>query len=77
MEDRYFTAAEAQTLVGQGIRTNVEFSGVPQGTTGSVSRADEGADSGHTVGFARTQRTDKSRPLFSAISDYRLSLIQQ
>ncbi len=37
---RYFSQEEAQAKVGQTIRSLVEFSGVPQGTTGLVIAAD-------------------------------------
>ena len=37
----YFSQAEAKAKVGQRIQTRVEFSGVPQGTTGRVISADE------------------------------------
>jgi hypothetical protein len=36
----YFSQAEAEAKVGQQIRSLVEFSGVPQGTTGLVASAD-------------------------------------
>lgn len=39
-ERKYFTRAEAQALVGKRIRSLVDFSGVPNGTTGLVIRAD-------------------------------------
>ena len=35
-----FTKSEAEPLVGKRIRTLVRFSGVPEGTTGIVIRAD-------------------------------------
>ena len=35
-----FTKSEAERLVGKKIRTLVGFSGVPNGTTGTVIRAD-------------------------------------
>lgn len=37
----YFSQAEAEAKVGRRIRTLVEFSGVPLGTTGQVISADE------------------------------------
>jgi hypothetical protein len=41
MTDKYFTKTEADVLNGTRIRTMVEFSGVPQGTTGTVMGAAE------------------------------------
>jgi hypothetical protein len=38
---QYFTQAEAEAKVGRQIQTRVEFSGVPQGTTGRVISADK------------------------------------
>jgi len=43
-ERAYFTPAGAQAKVGRRIRTLVAWSGVPKATTGSVIRADEGAN---------------------------------
>jgi hypothetical protein len=40
MERKRFTEAEARAKVGKRIRTRVEFSGVPKGTTGRVVVAD-------------------------------------
>jgi hypothetical protein len=40
----YFSGEAARALIGRGIRTLVEFSGVPTGTTGKVIRADPTAD---------------------------------
>jgi hypothetical protein len=40
MAERFFTRAEAEAKVGKKIRTLVEFSGVPKGTTGQVVRVD-------------------------------------
>ncbi len=39
-ERKYFTRSEAEKLVGRRIRSLVDFSGVPKGTTGRVIRAD-------------------------------------
>jgi hypothetical protein len=40
VERKYFTQEEAQAKVGRRIRTRVAWSGVPEGTTGAVIRAD-------------------------------------
>jgi hypothetical protein len=40
MLEKFFTKTEAEAKVGKKIRTLVEFSGVPKGTTGQVLRAD-------------------------------------
>jgi hypothetical protein len=39
-ERKYFSQAEAAALVGKRVRSLVDFSGVPRGTTGLVVRAD-------------------------------------
>ena len=39
-EKKHFTEAEARGKVGRRVKTIVEFSGVPKGTTGRVLRAD-------------------------------------
>lgn len=39
-ERRRFSKTAAKALVGKRIKTLVEFSGVPKGTTGTVIRAD-------------------------------------
>jgi len=47
---RYFSWGEAMALIGQRIRTSTEFSGVPAGMDGKVTRADSaGRDDGYTV----------------------------
>jgi hypothetical protein len=40
MLEKFFTKTEAEAKVGKKIRTLVEFSGVPKGTTGRVVRVD-------------------------------------
>jgi hypothetical protein len=40
MLEKFFTKTEAEAKVGKKIRTLVEFSGVPKGTTGQVVRVD-------------------------------------
>lgn len=40
----YFNGEAARALIGRSVRTLVEFSGVPTGTTGKVIRADPTAD---------------------------------
>ena len=40
IEREYFTQEEAEAKVGHRIRTRVAWSGVPEGTTGAVVRAD-------------------------------------
>ncbi|SRR5712692_196091 len=40
MSEKLFTKTEAEAKVGKKIRTLVEFSGVPKGTTGRVLQAD-------------------------------------
>ena len=40
MSEKRFTKPEAEAKVGKKVRTLVEFSGVPGGTTGRVIRAD-------------------------------------
>lgn len=40
MLEKFFTKTEAEAMVGKKIRTLVEFSGVPRGTSGRVIRAD-------------------------------------
>lgn len=66
MEDRYFTAAEAQALIGQGLRITIEIFRVPQGTTGAVVCAKEGAR-GYTVAVKWTQ-PDRRNPLIDWFS---------
>jgi hypothetical protein len=47
---RYFFGKDAaEALIGQRVRSLVEFRGVPKGTTGKVVRADI-ANGGYTVG---------------------------
>jgi len=51
---RLVTASLDFRLVGQRIRTLVEFSGVPAGTNGKVTCADKaGCDDGYTVAIQR------------------------
>jgi hypothetical protein len=45
IERKYFTKEEAKAKVGRRIITRVPWSGVPEGTEGDVTRADE---SGYT-----------------------------
>jgi hypothetical protein len=40
MREKTFTQAEVEAKVGKKIRTKVEFSGVPKGSTGIIVRAD-------------------------------------
>ena len=48
----YFSREAAQALIGQHIRSLVEFSGVPKGTTGKVIRADKTAyEDSYNVGI--------------------------
>lgn len=48
----YFSGEAARALIGRGVRTLVEFSGVPTGTTGKVIRADPTGDvDGYNVGI--------------------------
>lgn len=47
---KHFSKPEAEGKVGTGIRTLVEFSGVPQGTNGVVIRADS---AGHVKSVGR------------------------
>lgn len=42
-DERRFAPAQGAAKVGKRVRTLVEFSGVPKGTTGIVTRYDEGA----------------------------------
>lgn len=50
MDREYFTKEEADAKVCRRVRTRVEFSGVPEGTTGRVIRADE-AGAGYDLGI--------------------------
>lgn len=61
MQDRYFTQAEAVALVGRRVRTRVAFSGVAEGTTARVTRADPGR-AGWTVGIT-WDLEDHGRPV--------------
>jgi hypothetical protein len=51
-ERKYFTRAEAETLVGRRIRSLVDFSGVPKGTSGRVTRVDPAGQSKPPFGEA-------------------------
>jgi len=57
LEEKHFSNAEAQGYVGKRIRTRVEFSGVPRGTTGVVIRADSAGKS-KTFGKEATEVFD-------------------
>jgi len=57
----YFTRQEAGGKVGQRIATLVDFSGVPQGTTGRVLRADQ-AGGGYHLAIA-WDLPGRSKPL--------------
>jgi hypothetical protein len=47
----YFGREAAEALIGQRVRSLVEFRGVPKGTTGKVVRAyQEDGNGGYTVG---------------------------
>jgi hypothetical protein len=47
----YFGKEAAEALIGQRVRSLVEFRGVPKGTTGRVVRADRtGNDDAYSVG---------------------------
>lgn len=45
IERKYFTQEEAETKVGQRIKTLVAWSGVPEGTRGDVIQADRAGQS--------------------------------
>ncbi len=59
LEREYFTEQEALEKVGRVIETLVEFSGVPQGTTGTVIRADKGDDDEWSLGIQWIQPNKK------------------
>lgn len=44
MTRQYFTEEEAQALVGKTIKTRVEWSGVPAGSLGTITRYDPMGD---------------------------------
>jgi len=49
-DESFFSHTEAKALLGRSIRTKIQFSGVPAGTSGTVTRADEGFyPEGYTV----------------------------
>jgi hypothetical protein len=52
-ERTYFTRAEAEAKVGKRVKTLVDFSGVPKGTTGQVIRADPAGKEKPPFGEAR------------------------
>jgi hypothetical protein len=60
--ERHFSRGEALALVGQRIRTLVEFSGVLAGTGGKVTRADEGGCGSYTVAI-QWELPGRSSPL--------------
>lgn len=37
MISKYFTDSEARQKIGKKVRTNVDFAGIPKGTTGKVT----------------------------------------
>jgi len=49
MERKLFAAEEAFSRVGKRVKTLVDFSGVPKGTEGVVSRADRSGAEGYTL----------------------------
>jgi hypothetical protein len=48
MKRERFTKQEAETKIGKVIRSNAEFSGVPEGSTGRVVKADNMGDVDNT-----------------------------
>jgi hypothetical protein len=50
VEREHFSREEAEAKVGRKIRTRVAWSGVPQGTTGAVVRADSAGLSKPSIG---------------------------
>ncbi|MCA1852854.1 MAG: hypothetical protein LC647_10790 [Beggiatoa sp.] len=62
-DERHFSQVDAQALLGRCIRTKVEFSGVPAGTAGTVTRTDKGSSpEGYTVAI-QWNLPDRPRPL--------------
>ena len=49
MDQKHFTYTEAYARVDKRVRTLVPFSGVPQGTTGTVIGADPAGDDGWSL----------------------------
>ncbi len=62
MERTLFDQAEASAKVGQRIRTRVEFSGVPQGATGQVVKADA-SGAGYTLAIEWDLAERRAKPL--------------
>lgn len=61
LERVLFPEAEAKSKVGKQIRTQVEFSGIPEGTTGRVVRV-EGGGAGFTLGI-EWDLEERAKPL--------------
>jgi len=62
MNQEYFTRSEAEARVGRRLRSLVAFSGVPQGTTGTVVSADPAGDGGYDLAI-RWDLPGRTRPL--------------
>ena len=63
-QSRYFDYVQAAKLLGRRIRTKVAWSGVPEGTTGRVVRADNSyTESGRLALVIRWDLPERSKPL--------------
>ncbi len=64
---KLFDQASALRKVGQRVRTVMEFSGVPQGTTGEVMQADPSGE-GYTLAIQWELPEHRARPLRDSFS---------
>jgi hypothetical protein len=61
--ESYFSRTDAEELLWRRVRTRVEFSGVPKGTTGAVVRVDKGSyPEGYTVAI-QWDLPNRAKPL--------------